>query len=430
MNEMTGPGRTSPTKQTDVHSPALRHYEESAHIPASVTQVFDHVNDHARLSSHMSRSSWMMGGGRMEMQADAGEGRVVGSHIRLGGRIFGLQLFLDEVITEHEPPYRKTWQTVGTPRLLVIGDYRMGVEIGTENGGSRLRVFIDYELPPTPGTRWLGFLFGGFYARWCVRQMLQSARGGWRPLTTTADSRRAMLPPHTAVVVRAAMFLLGLAAWIVALVMLLLGEWWWAAASAASALGADVVGRAWSRRSPVALPFFLWWFLLLPRGPHSPRNLRSVLQPRSGERILEIGPGVGVHAQAIAAALRPDGVLDVIDVQQAMLDRLTRRARRLGLTNIVATQGDARTLPYPAGTFHAAYLVGVLGEVPDPVAALRELHRVLRPDGRLIIGELLLDPDFVSLPALRAKGADAGLAFVRQAGPRFAYWAVFRPAGG
>src|SRR4030067_1009294 len=235
----------------------------------------------------------------------------------------------------------------------------MCVWIATENCGSRLRVFIDYELPPTPGTRWLGFLFGGFYARWCVRQMLQSARGGWRPVTTTADSRRAMLP-----------------------------------------------------------------------SPPSAGTRSSVLKPRSGERILEIGPGVGVHAQAIAAALRPDGVLDVVDVQHAMLDPLTRRARRLGLTNIVATQGDARTLPYPAGTFHAAYLVGVLGEVPDPVAALRELHRVLRPDGRLIIGELFLDPDFVSLPALRARGADAGLAFVRTTAPRFAYWAVFRPAGG
>ena len=113
-----------------------------------------------------------------------------------------------------------------------------------------------------------------------------------------------------------------------------------------------------------------------------------------------------------------------------MLDRLVRRATKAGLTNIVPRQGDARELPYPARTFDAAYLIGVLGEVPDAVAALREISRVLKPNGRLIVGELLLDPDFISLPALREKGTEAGLAFVRQAGPSFAYWAIFRPRGG
>ena len=60
----------------------MRHYEESASIPASVKQVFDYVDDHARLSSHMRQSSWMMVGGRMDMQADAGHGQVVGLRIR------------------------------------------------------------------------------------------------------------------------------------------------------------------------------------------------------------------------------------------------------------------------------------------------------------------------------------------------------------
>ncbi len=232
------------------------------------------------------------------------------------------------------------------------------------------------------------------------------------------------------VFVRATVFFSVLAAWTLALAMILLRKWWWAAASAVLALGADVAGRVWSRRSPVPLPYPMWWLLLLPRGPHSPKNLRRVLEPRSGERILEIGPGVGVHAQAIAAALRPDGRLDVLDVQQAMLDRLVRRATRSDFTNIVPRQGDAQKLPYPAGTFDAAYLVGVLGEVPDAVAALRELRRVLKPNGRLVVGELLIDPDFIPLPALRETGNEAGLAFVRQAGPSFAYWAIFRPRGG
>lgn len=156
----------------------LRHYEESAFLPASVKHAFDYVDNHARLSSHMNQSSWMMGGGRMDIQADEDHGQVVGSHIRLSGKVLGIHLFLDEVVTQYDPPYRKTWQTVGTLRLLVIGHYRLGFEINAENRESKLRVFIDYELPTTMSTRWLGYLFGGIYAKWCVRQMIQSARQG------------------------------------------------------------------------------------------------------------------------------------------------------------------------------------------------------------------------------------------------------------
>jgi ubiquinone/menaquinone biosynthesis C-methylase UbiE len=172
------------------------------------------------------------------------------------------------------------------------------------------------------------------------------------------------------------------------------------------------------------------WVLLVPRGSHSPTRLRRVLQPHDGERILEIGPGVGVHALSIAAALRPDGVLHVLDVQPEMLDDLVRRAARAGLDNIVACQGDARKLPYRGSTFDAAYLVSVLGEVPDAPVALRELRRVLRPAGRLVIGEVFVDPDFIALPALRKMATDAGFVCERRFGPRFAYGALFRPMAG
>jgi ubiquinone/menaquinone biosynthesis C-methylase UbiE len=136
---------------------------------------------------------------------------------------------------------------------------------------------------------------------------------------------------------------------------------------------------------------------------------------------------VGVHALGIAAALRPDGVLDVLDVQPEMLDDLVRRAAQAGLANIVACQGDAQRLPYRDSTFDAAYLISVLGEVPDALLSLRELRRVLKPAGRLVIGEMFVDPDFISLRALRKMATDAGFVFEWRFGPRLAYGALFRP---
>jgi SAM-dependent methyltransferase len=235
------------------------------------------------------------------------------------------------------------------------------------------------------------------------------------------------VPPTTSIL-RGCVFSSGIAAGVLAVVMAFRGELLWAGVCAVFALGADVTGRVWSRRSPVPTPYFMRWVLLLPRGPHSPKNLERVLQPKSGERILEIGPGVGVHAPPVASLLLPNGVLDVLDVQQDMLDNLAGRAARHGLTNILPKQGDAQKLPYPDRTFDAAYLIGVLGEIPDPVLALCELKRVLKPGGRLVISEILLDPDFISLPALQEKARGAGFVLERSAGPGFAYSAVLRPA--
>ena len=107
----------------------------------------------------------------METQIDEGKGQKVGSHIRMEGKVFGINLFLDEVVTEHTPPSRKVWKTVGNSKLLVIGNYQMEISLIPENGKTKLKVFIDYDLP-TGGLRLLGYLFGGMYARWCVKQML------------------------------------------------------------------------------------------------------------------------------------------------------------------------------------------------------------------------------------------------------------------
>src|SRR3989338_2403002 len=152
--------------------PALRHYEKSIVVPTTEAQVFAYVNDHARFSSHMNKSSWMMGGGHMDVKTDEGKGQRVGSHIRMSGTVFGIKLFLDEVITEYSPPNRKVWQTVGDLKLLVVGHYSMSIVIAPDGAGSRCTVSIDYKLPTSPAVRILGYLLADIYAKWCVAQMI------------------------------------------------------------------------------------------------------------------------------------------------------------------------------------------------------------------------------------------------------------------
>ena len=151
------------------------HYETSGFVEAVASLVFAHLDDHKRLASHMSKPTWKMGGGMMKFEMDSDAGKRIGSHIKLIGRVFGVQLAVEEVVTEREPPHRKTWETVGVPKLLVIANYRLGFEVTPKSTGSALRVFIDYELPKNGIARGLGLLFGRYYAKWCTHTMLNDA---------------------------------------------------------------------------------------------------------------------------------------------------------------------------------------------------------------------------------------------------------------
>ena len=151
------------------------HNESSALVSASREQIFAYLDDHKRLTLHMSQRSWRMGWSSMRTIFDAFAGQEIGSHIRMSGRILGLKLSLNEVVTEREPPARKVWETIGAPRLLVIGPYRMGFELTSQGNGSLLRVFIEYALPSSWPEHWLGWLFGGYYARWCTQRMVNDA---------------------------------------------------------------------------------------------------------------------------------------------------------------------------------------------------------------------------------------------------------------
>jgi ubiquinone/menaquinone biosynthesis C-methylase UbiE len=180
--------------------------------------------------------------------------------------------------------------------------------------------------------------------------------------------------------------------------------------------GAVLGAAAWWRTHPSACPYSQRFWVEAPHPFITRARLREILEPRPGERLLEVGPGTGYYALPVAEWLLPGGTLDVLDVQQEMLDHTLRRAREGGIENITASRADARELPYGDDSFDGAYLVTVLGEIPDQDAALRELRRVVRPGGRIVVGELFGDPHMVTHSSLAQRAGDAGLRVERKLG--------------
>jgi ubiquinone/menaquinone biosynthesis C-methylase UbiE len=198
------------------------------------------------------------------------------------------------------------------------------------------------------------------------------------------------------------------------------------AVAGASAVAAATATAAWWYTDSAPYPYAQRRILDLPLPFLTNRRLDALLGVRPGERVLEIGPGTGLQALHVAGLLGDEGRLDVIDVQEEMLDHVMSRAKAAGITSITAAKADARQLPFPDGTFDAAYLVTVLGEIPDPAAAVHELRRVLKPAGRLVVGEFL-DRHYVPIVDLLRYGNAAGLEMSGRLGPPLAYLARLRP---
>jgi ubiquinone/menaquinone biosynthesis C-methylase UbiE len=182
----------------------------------------------------------------------------------------------------------------------------------------------------------------------------------------------------------------------------------------------------WWRKNPSACPYNQRFWVQAPHPLITRARLREILEPEPGERVLEIGPGTGYYTLDLAEWLGPDGTVEIFDIQQEMLAHTMERARERGLSNVQPTEGDARSLPYEDDSFDAAILTSTLGEIPDQDAALREISRVLKPDGRLVVGELFGDPHMVTLGALRRRAEAAGLVFERHLGPKLGYFALLR----
>lgn len=166
---------------------------------------------------------------------------------------------------------------------------------------------------------------------------------------------------------------------------------------------------------------------VLSNEPSMCERLRAVLEPRAGERILEVGCGAGYYALDVARDLMPGGSLEMVDAHPEFLDAAIRGARERRLDNVGAALGDARYLPYADDAFDAAYLVAALGDSQDPDTALCELGRVVRPRGRIVVGELHGDPHRIGVSALRASCPRAGLTLTRSVDVGSAYFAVLEP---
>jgi arsenite methyltransferase len=109
-----------------------------------------------------------------------------------------------------------------------------------------------------------------------------------------------------------------------------------------------------------------------------------------GTRVVDIGCGAGLDSLIAAKMVGPNGQVIGVDMTPAMLQKARKSAIEVGLGNVEFREGLAESLPVPDGWADVVISNGVLNLLPDKLAALLEMARVLKPTGRLQIGDIMV----------------------------------------
>src|SRR6185503_16502827 len=116
------------------------------------------------------------------------------------------------------------------------------------------------------------------------------------------------------------------------------------------------------------------------------RRLLEAAEVGPGDHVLDVGTGTGVVAFPAAARVGPEGTVLGIDISEEMLATArARAARMLEPGHVTFRIMDTQTLALPDASFDVAVSLFAVHHLPDPLAAFREMHRVVRPGGRLAV---------------------------------------------
>jgi ubiquinone/menaquinone biosynthesis C-methylase UbiE len=173
-------------------------------------------------------------------------------------------------------------------------------------------------------------------------------------------------------------------------------------------------------------PYALAWLVDNPFRRRQIGPLLDGIGIRPGERVLELGPGPGAFTIAAAQRTEPGGCLVAVDIQPAMIAAVERKVQQAGLTNVETRVASAHELPLDDESVDRAFLVTVLGEIPDRQRALAELRRVLKPGGTLSITEQFMDPDYPLAGTVIRWAQEAGLELAERHGNWWTYTLNFR----
>jgi SAM-dependent methyltransferase len=155
-------------------------------------------------------------------------------------------------------------------------------------------------------------------------------------------------------------------------------------------------------------------------------NPLAFAEPKAGEVVLDLGSGAGFDSFLAARAVGAAGRVIGVDMTEEMLELARENARKTGLDNVEFRKGVIEHLPVDDESVDIVISNCVINLATDKEQVFREVRRVLRPGGRMVVSDLVLEKP---LPAAVAKSAEAYIGCIAGAMLRPDYVAAIERAG-
>jgi len=152
----------------------------------------------------------------------------------------------------------------------------------------------------------------------------------------------------------------------------------------------------------------------------------ALAAPKRGETVLDLGSGAGVDVFLAAREVGPEGRVIGVDMTPAMIDRARINAAREGYANVEFRLGEIEHLPLPDASIDVIVSNCVVNLSPEKAQVFREAFRVLRPGGRMLLSDLVLERP---LAAETRDSLEAHVGCIGGASLRGDYLALIREAG-
>ena len=190
-----------------------------------------------------------------------------------------------------------------------------------------------------------------------------------------------------------------------------------------------IVWRFSSNRLTIPCPSWLGWMVERDNPFTKTNRAKEIikhLELKQGMIVLDAGCGPGRLTIPVSKEIGPNGTVVALDIQSGMLDRVKEKALKANLNNIQLLQEKIEDGILDQDKYDRALLVTVLGEIPNREIAMKEIFRVIKPGGILVVTEVIFDPHFQSKKTVLQLAKAAGFVLRKTIGNRLAFTMQFK----